>query len=81
MKGLTDVSILQWRRESFFRRGMDSVRWFSRSHPSITSVSRLLHLSSAGTCMTHPSPLAPMSVTDQHAVTACCSVTYPRPDR
>ena len=50
MRSLTDVSILQCRREIFFRRGMDSVRWFSRSHQSKTSVSRFVHLSSAGTC-------------------------------
>lgn len=51
MRGLTDVSILQWRREIFFRRGMDSVRWFSRSHQSSISVSRFVHLSRAGTCI------------------------------
>ncbi len=50
MRSLTDVSILQCRREIFFRRGMDSVRWFSRSHQSKISVSRFVHLSSAGTC-------------------------------
>ena len=48
--GLTEVSILQWRSEILRRRGSASVRWFSRSHQSSTSVSRLVHLSSAGTC-------------------------------